>query len=228
MNVLIIEDEKNLAQALCRIMEEEKWQATAVYNGQDGLQYASQYPYDIIIMDIMLPELNGFDIARELRNQKINTPILMLSALDDIPDKVKGLNVGADDYMTKPFSPAELLARIHVLTRRKGEVIMEKIEFEDLTLSLSTCELNCNDKHIHLSYKEFEIMKLLMHHPKIITSKEELINSVWGNNSEAIDNNVEAYISFLRKKLLFLKSNVTIKVIRKIGYHLEYSDDKET
>lgn len=224
MNVLIIEDEKNLAQALCRIMEEEKWQATAVYNGQDGLQHAIQYPYDIIVMDIMLPGLNGFDIVKELRNQKMDIPVLMLSALDEIPDKVKGLNVGADDYMTKPFSPAELLARIRVLTRRKGEVIIEKIEFGDLVLSLSTCELECSGKSIHLAYKEFEIMKLLMYHPKILTSKEELINSVWGNDSEAIDNNVEAYISFLRKKLLFLKSKVTIKVIRKVGYHLEYSD----
>ena len=169
-------------------------------------------------MDIMLPGLNGFDIVKELRNQKMDIPVLMLSALDEIPD------VGADDYMTKPFSPAELLARIRVLTRRKGEVIIEKIEFGDLVLSLSTCELECNGKSIHLAYKEFEIMKLLMYHPKILTSKEELINSVWGNDSEAIDNNVEAYISFLRKKLLFLKSKVTIKVIRKVGYHLEYSD----
>lgn len=224
MNVLIIEDEKNLAQALCRIMEEEKWQATAVYNDQDGLQHATQYPYDIIVMDIILPGLNGFDIVKELRNQKTGIPVLILSALDEIPDKVKGLNVGADDYMTKPFSPAELLARIRVLTRRKGEVIIEKIEFGDLVLSLSTCELECNGKSIHLAYKEFEIMKLLMYHPKILTSKEELINSVWGNDSEAIDNNVEAYISFLRKKFLFLKSKVTIKVIRKVGYHLKYSD----
>lgn len=205
MNVLIIEDEKNLAQALCRIMEEEKWQATAVYNGQDGLQHATQYPYDIIVMDIMLPGLNGFDIVKELRNQKMDIPVLMLSALDEIPDKVKGLNVGADDYMTKPFSPAELLARIRVLTRRKGEVIIEKIEFGDLVLSLSTCELECNGKSIHLAYKEFEIMKLLMYQPKILTSKEELINSVWGNDSEAIDNNVEAYISFLRKKTPLFK-----------------------
>ena len=147
----------------------------------------------------------------------------MLSALDEIPDKVKGLNVGADDYMTKPFSPAELLARIRVLTRRKGKVIIEKIEFGDLVLSLSTCELECSGKSIHLAYKEFEIMKLLMYHPKTLTSKE-LINSVWGNDSEAIDNNAEAYISFLRKKLLFLKSKLTIKVIRIVGYHLEYSD----
>lgn len=205
MNVLIIEDEKNLAQALCRIMEEEKWQATAVYNGQDGLQHATQYPYDIIVMDIMLPGLNGFDIVKELRNQKMDISVLMLSALDEIPDKVKGLNVGADDYMTKPFSPAELLARIRVLTRRKGEVIIEKIEFGDLVLSLSTCELECNGKSIHLAYKEFEIMKLLMYQPKILTSKEELINSVWGNDSEAIDNNVEAYISFLRKKTPLFK-----------------------
>lgn len=221
MNVLIIEDEKNLAQALKRIMEEEKWQAEVVYNGQDGLAYVLQYTYDIVIMDIMLPLMNGFEIVQNMRKNKINTPVLMLSALDEIPDKVKGLNLGADDYMTKPFAPAELIARVRVLSRRKQELVFDELTFGDLTLSLSTCELSCENKHIRLAFKEFEILKLLLQHPKIIISKEELINQVWGNNSEAIDNNVEAYISFLRKKLAFLKSKVTIKVVRKVGYHLE-------
>lgn len=221
MNILIVEDEKGLAGALKQIMEEQKWQAECVYNGQDGLDYALSNHYDIVILDIMLPKMNGYEIIQELRNQKIETPVLMLSALDEIDDKVKGLNYGADDYMTKPFAPSELLARIHVLTRRKGELILEEMQFEDLHLSLSTCELSCKEKSIHLGFKEFEIMKVLMRHPKIIISKEDLIIQVWGNESEAIDNNVEAYISFLRKKLKYLKSTVSIKVVRKVGYHLE-------
>lgn len=221
MNILIVEDEKNLAHALKQIMEDQKWQATVVYHGQDGLDYALSNQYDIVVLDVMLPKKNGYEIIQEMREKKIQTPVLMLSALDEVEDKVKGLNYGADDYMTKPFAPNELLARIRVLTRRKGEIILEEMQFEDLLLSLSTCELSCQDRSIHLGFKEFEIMKVLMKHPKIITSKEDLIIQVWGTESEAIDNNVEAYISFLRKKLKYLKSRVSIKVIRKVGYHLE-------
>lgn len=221
MNILIVEDEKNLANALKQIMEDQKWQATVVYQGQDGLDHALSNQYDIVILDVMLPKKNGYEIIQEMRERKVETPVLMLSALDEVEDKVKGLNYGADDYMTKPFAPNELLARIRVLTRRKGEMILEEMQFEDLLLSLSTCELSCHERSIHLGFKEFEIMKVLMKHPKIITSKEDLIIQVWGTESEAIDNNVEAYISFLRKKLKYLKSNVSIKVIRKVGYHLE-------
>lgn len=221
MQVLIVEDEVNLAEALKQIMQQEKYQTTLAFDGEDGYSYASSGLYDVIILDIMLPKMNGFTIAKQLRQRKIETPILMLTALDEIPDKVKGLNIGADDYMTKPFAPAELLARIHALTRRKGEVILEELAFADLALQLSTCELYCNEKHIHLGYKEFEIMKLLMHHPNMITSKEDLIVSVWGSDSEAVDNNVEAYISFLRKKLFYLGSKVQIKTLRRLGYRLE-------
>lgn len=145
----------------------------------------------------------------------------MLTALDDLTSKVKGLNEGADDYLTKPFAPPELIARIQALTRRQGELIWNELVFHDLTLSLSNYELKCNKRHIQLSYKEFEIMKRLMMHPQMITSKEELLNSIWGNDSDAIDNNVEAYISFLRKKLIYLQSQTIIKVIRRIGYRLE-------
>ena len=221
MQVLIVEDEKNLAQALDQIMQEEKFQTTIAYDGEDGLQYAISGFYDIVILDVMLPKRNGFDVVKQMRAQKMETPVLMLTALDEIPDKVRGLNGGADDYMTKPFAPAELLARIHALTRRKGEVIMEELCYEDLILQLSTCELFCHEKHIHLGYKEFEIMKLFLHHPDKITSKEDLIIQVWGSDSEAVDNNVEAYISFLRKKLFYLGSSVQIKALRRLGYRLE-------
>lgn len=221
MQVLIIEDEKNLAEALGQILEEAKFQVTIAFDGEEGYQLGRSGFFDVMIIDVMLPKKNGFEIVKELRNQKLNTPILLLTALDEIPDKVKGLTIGADDYMTKPFAPAELLARIHALTRRKGEVILNEVCFHDLCLNLGSCELSTRQKHIHLGYKEFEIMKLLMNRPSMIVRKEELIVEVWGSDSEAGDNNVEAYISFLRKKLYYLESKVTIKALRKLGYRLE-------
>lgn len=225
MQILIVEDEHNLAEALKNILEKQKWKVTLAFNGEDGCTYACSKQYDMIILDVMLPYKDGFTIVKEIRHKKINTPVLMLTAKDDIHDKVIGLDMGADDYMTKPFSPVELLARIRALTRRKGEVMLEQLQFHDLTLHLATCTLQCKERSIHIAYKEFEIMKLLMKHPEMITSKEEIIIQVWGADSEAIDNNVEAYISFLRKKLLYLKSSTRIRVIRKVGYRLEVSYD---
>ncbi len=221
MNILIIEDENNLALAIQQIMEEHKWQTTIANKGDEGLELALHQSFDVILTDVLLPNINGFEIVKLLRQQHIQTPILMLTALDDLTSKVKGLNEGADDYLTKPFAPPELIARIQALTRRQGELIWNELVFHDLTLSLSNYELKCNKRHIQLSYKEFEIMKRLMMHPQMITSKEELLNSIWGNDSDAIDNNVEAYISFLRKKLIYLQSQTIIKVIRRIGYRLE-------
>ena len=145
----------------------------------------------------------------------------MLTAKDQISDKVKGLDSGADDYMTKPFAPEELLARIRALTRRQGEVVIDELKYDDLVLNLSTCDLICNVKSVHLNFKEFEIMKILMQNPQIVTTKEDLIVKVWGYDSNAVDNNVEVYISFLRKKLDFISSNVEISSLRKIGYRLE-------
>ena len=223
MNILVVDDEKNIAYAIAQIFEEQKWQVTMAYDGQEGLDLALSGYYDVAVLDIMLPGINGFEIVQKMRENKVDTPTLLLSALDEIPDKVKGLNVGAD-YMTKPFSSAELVARINALTRRKGEVIVHELKYEDLLLQLDTCELYCQSQHIHLGYKEFEILKHLMSHPEMITSKEDLIISVWGSESDAMDNNVEVYISFLRKKLKFLKSKVSIKVIRKVGYRLEVYD----
>ena len=214
MNILVVDDEKNIAYAIAQILEEQKWQVTMAYDGQEGLDLALSGYYDVAILDIMLPVMNGFEVVQKMRANKIETPTLLLSALDEIPDKVKGLNVGADDYMTKPFSAAELVARINALTRRKGEVIVHELKYDDLSLQLDTCELYCASQHIHLGYKESEM----------ITSKDDLIVSVWGSESDAMDNNVEVYISFLRKKLKFLKSKVSIKVIRKVGYRLEVCD----
>jgi DNA-binding response OmpR family regulator len=225
MQILIVEDEKNLANALVQIIKEQKWQATAVYDGNEGCQMACSQPFDMVILDVMLPGMNGNEIVRIMRQNKIETPVLMLSALSEVPDKVTGLTSGADDYMAKPFSPDELIARIRALTRRRGEIVLNQLEYEDLVLDLDQNELKCNNRNVHLSYKEFEIMRLFMMHPAMLFSKEELINQVWGNDSEAIDNNVEVYISFIRKKLSFLKSRVNIKSIRKVGYRLEVQDD---
>lgn len=220
MQVLIVEDEKHLADALGQILREQKYLTDIVYNGNDGYDYATSGQYDVIILDIMLPGMNGFELVKKLRLDGINTPVLLLTARDEVQDKITGLDSGADDYMTKPFAPAELLARLRALTRRTGDVIFQSMDFGDLTLNLSSNDLSCSSKSIHLSYKEFEIMKILMSNPKVLISKETLITKIWGADSDAEDNNVEAYISFLRKKLHFLGSTVKIDSVRKAGYHL--------
>ena len=221
MRILIVEDETRLANALAQILTEQKYMTDVAYNGSDGLDYGLSGIYDAIILDVMLPGINGFELAQKLRQGKIETPILMLTAKDAISDKVTGLDSGADDYMTKPFAPEELLARLRALTRRHGEVIIDEMSFEDLSLQLSNSDIKCGDKSVHLNFKEFEIMKLLISNGTVAVTKESIITKVWGYDSDAEDNNVEAYISFLRKKLHFLKSKVSITAIRKVGYRLE-------
>lgn len=224
LRVLIVEDEVRLADALGQIMEEAKYLTDVVYDGNDGLSYALCGEYDIIVLDVMLPGKDGFAVVKELRRQKIATPVIMLTARDDVRDKITGLDKGADDYMTKPFVPEELLARIRALSRRQGEVVIEEQTFSDLTLVLSTNDLWSNGKSVHLGFKEFEILKILMSNPKIIISKEVLITKVWGTETDVEDNNVEAYISFLRKKFFFLGSHVGIGTVRKVGYRLEVTE----
>lgn len=221
MQILIVEDEKRLAEALGQVLTEQKYMVDIAYDGRDGLDLALSGIYDIIILDIMLPKMNGYEVASQLRKEKIATPILMLTAKDQISDKVKGLDAGADDYMTKPFATEELLARVRALTRRQGEVVIDEVTVSDTTLNLSTCDLSSGGKSVHLNFKEFEIMKILMQNPQVVTTKEDLIVKVWGYDSNAVDNNVEVYISFLRKKLDFISSNIEISSLRKIGYRLE-------
>lgn len=223
MQILIVEDEKRLADALKQILLEEKYMADVVYDGKDGLEYGRSGIYDVIILDIMLPYKDGFQVAFELRQNKINTPILMLTAKDTVPDKVSGLNSGADDYMTKPFAPEELIARIKALTRRKGEVVLDETSFGDFNFNASTNQLFKGIKSVHLNFKEAEILKLFISKPDIIVSKDEIITKVWGYDSDAGSNNVEAYISFLRRKLSFINSCAEIKSIKKLGYRLEKS-----
>jgi two-component system OmpR family response regulator len=220
MKILIVEDDLRLARALAHILVESHHEVDIVGDGASGLEWAESGMYDVIILDVMLPKMDGFEVVAELRRENVSTPVLLLTARDAVSDKITGLDSGADDYMTKPFSPAELMAHLRMLTRRQGEVIFEKIDFADLTLNLDSLELSCGSKTIHLSVKEFSIAKILMTNPSQIASKELLIDKVWGMDSSAEDNNVEAYISFLRKKLKFLGSRARIETIRKVGYRL--------
>ncbi|HAN21026.1 MAG: DNA-binding response regulator [Clostridiales bacterium GWF2_36_10] len=221
MRILIVEDEVRLADTLGEIMHTQKYAYDIVYNGADGLSYGESDIYDVIVLDIMLPKMNGFDVVKNLRNKKIKTPVILLTARDEILDKVKGLDCGADDYLTKPFSAEELLARIRAVSRRQGEVVLDELKFADIILNLANYSLSSGKKSVHLGYKEFEIMRLLMSNHTSVVPKEDILTKVWGYDSEAEDNNVEVYISFLRKKLQFLDSKVNISTVRKIGYHLE-------
>lgn len=225
MQVLIVEDDIRLAQALGQILEENHYQVDLVHDGDQGLAYAESGSYDVIILDVMLPRKSGLEVVAELRRANVATPVLMLTARTTVQDKITGLDSGADDYMTKPFSPAELLAHLRALTRRQGQVVFEKIDFGDISLNLESHDLSCGSKSINLSYKEFSIANILISSKGQIISKDMLISKVWGVESSAVDNNVEAYISFLRKKLKFLGSNTQIETVRKVGYRLESSSN---
>lgn len=221
MHILIVEDERALSDAIAQLLKDQHYEVDCVYDGRSGLDYARAGHYDLVILDVMLPEMNGFDVVKTMRREKISTPVLILTARETVNDKITGLDCGADDYMTKPFVYEELFARVRALTRRIGEVVLEELSFGDLTLDLEKAELRSGDKAVHLSYKEFAIMQRFLQHPQLSISKEELIVSVWGSDSDAGENNVEVYISFLRKKLQFLGSHVQIVTLRRIGYRLE-------
>ena len=225
MKILIVEDDESLALAIAQILNEQKYQTEIACNGEDGLDYALHDNYDLILLDIMLPKLDGFSLVKKLRQNKNNSPIIMLTAKDDIHSKITGLDSGADDYITKPFVKEELLARIRANARRQGDVIINTLSFCDLNLDLDTAILSCNTKSIQLSFKEFSILKILLVHPNLVISKEVLIDKVWGNESEAEANNVEAYISFLRKKFQFIGTKVSINTLRRLGYRLEVKND---
>lgn len=221
MNILVVEDERNLADAICHILEEADFHAEAAYDGKAGLAYAESGMYDAMILDVMLPGIDGIELVRALRRENNSLPVLMLTARTETIDKVAGLNSGADDYMTKPFEPIELVARVRAITRRQGEVVIDKAHFGDLTLDLSTHELSTETSSVHLSQKEFEVMQILMSSNGQVVSKQDLLTRVWGTEGEALENSVEAYISFLRKKLTHLQSSVQITTLRMLGYRLE-------
>lgn len=221
MRILVAEDEARLADALEHILKAEKYMVDVVGNGRDALDFGKSGIYDVIVLDVMMPEMDGYKVAAELRRAGIDTPILMLTAKTAVEDKVAGLDVGADDYMTKPFATKEMLARIRALTRRQGELILEKLTCGELELDLCTCDLSFKAKNTRLSFKEFELMKLLMAGKGRAISKEELLVKIWGFEGDTTENNVEAYISFLRKKLQYIDAAWEIVSLRKIGYKLE-------
>ena len=221
MRLLVVEDEQRLADTLADILQNQKYLVDVCYDGESGLDNAMSGIYDAIIMDVMMPKMNGFDVVRSMRRQGNATPVLMLTARTETMDKVTGLDCGADYYLTKRFEIEELLACIRALLRRQGEVVSEELRFGSVVLILNTCPLQCEQRSVRLSAKEFELMRILMSNRENIVPKETLLLKVWGYESDAEDNLVEVYISFLRKKLDFIKADVRIDVVRRVGYHLE-------
>ena len=221
MRLLVVEDEQRLADTLADILQNQKYLVDVCYDGESGLDNAMSGIYDAIIMDVMMPKMNGFDVVRAMRRQGNATPVLMLTARTETMDKVTGLDCGADYYLTKPFEIEELLACIRALLRRQGEVVSEELRFGSVVLNLNTCTLQCEQRSVRLSAKEFELMRILMSNRENIVPKETLLLKVWGYESDAEDNLVEVYISFLRKKLDFIKADVRIDVVRRVGYQFE-------
>ena len=223
MHVLVVEDDVRLAEALARILEDNGYIVDTVHDGQAGIDYGGSGAYDVIILDVMLPKVDGFAVAQRLRRAHVSTPILLLTARDATTDKIAGLDAGADDYMTHPFSPDELMAHLRALTRRQVFVVLETLTAGDLTLNLESLDLTCGAETIRLSQKEFAIARILLGSPGAVVSKEALIARAWGPDSNASENNVEAYISFLRKKIGHVGSTARIETIRSVGYRLAES-----
>lgn len=222
MRILVVEDETRLAATLADLMELAGYTADVCHDGESGLDNALTDIYDVIILDVMLPKLDGFEVVKRLRQEGNTTPVLLLTAKSDVTDKVTGLDRGADYYLTKPFEPKELTACVRALCRRQPELREEGVlTCGDLKLEPSTFSLSCGERSVRLSRKEFDMLELLMRNQKLVVSKEKLLVKVWGYESDAEDNNVEVYISFLRKKLDHLRSTVKIKTIRMVGYCLE-------
>lgn len=220
MQILIVEDEVLLAKSLQEILEDSGHEVSSAYDGQEGLELARSTPFDLLILDLMLPKLNGFQVARILRKERNGIAILMLTAKSDILDRVEGLDSGADYYLTKPFDKRELLACINALLRRQGKEV-NQISFGNTALDLDSSELICGENTIRLSSKEFQMMKLLLSEGKNNITKNTFLEKIWGYESDATENNVEVYIGFLRKKLKSLSSDISIVASRGLGYHME-------
>lgn len=226
MKILIVEDEIRMAQALCEILRLEKYDVEHCDNGFDGLRAINSGIYDVVILDVMLPHINGFDIVREARRNGVASPVLLLTAKSEIDDKVYGLDCGADDYLTKPFMTKELLARIRALLRRNANISDETVSFGDISLNKNTAQLICSNtgRNVRLSEKEYRLMEYLILNSCQILSREQLALKIWGYDCEAEYNNVEVYMSFARKKLSFVGSKIEIKAVRGLGYELRHSD----
>ena len=226
MRILLVEDEKHLAEALVQILKRNKYTVDHVYDGEDGLDYALSDIYDVILLDIMLPKMNGLEVLKRFRQENKSTPVIMLTARGEVSDKITGLDYGADDYLPKPFNTDELLARIRAVCRRKSDIVSENsvLIYGDITLSTALLRLSSKTMDVTLTLKESELLEYLIHNKQIILSKEKIIEKLWGYDSEAEDNYVEVYISFLRKKLLYINSNASIMTVRGVGYKLCLKD----
>ncbi len=227
MKILIIEDEYNLADAIKSILAEERYDVAINTDGEVGLDNALSGIYDLIILDVMLPHVNGFEILRKIREEKLEVKVIMLTAKNSIDDKMQGFQGGADDYLTKPFYMEELLARVNLqLRKRSRDTNNKRLEVGDIALDISKLELISlkTTESINVIGKEFQLLELFMQHPNQVLEKEQIFTKIWGYDSESDMNTLEAYISFLRKKLKLLSSYITIKSIRNIGYKFEVKE----
>ena len=223
MKILIIEDEKLLADSLKALLEKKGFDVECVYDGESGAEYAETGVYDLLILDVMMPKMNGFEVARSVRAKRCGTPILMLTARSGLEDRIRGLNAGADYYLTKPFDTRELLACVNALLRRQGGQV-DELSLGNTALDLSSCTLICGENSVRLSAKEFDIMRFLLQSKDAVLSKEVILAKVWGYDSNAVENHVEVYVGFLRKKLAAIGSNVRIEAVRRLGYRLEVDE----
>ena len=220
MKILVIEDEKVLADSLRNLLEGKGFEVEVAYDGESGAEYAMLGVYDLLILDVMMPNMNGYQVARQVRARRCTTPILMLTAKSELQDRIDGLNAGADYYLTKPFDSRELLACINALLRRQGSQV-DELTFGNTGLDLASGMLICGEKSIRLTAREFDVMRFLLQAQGRILSKEVLLSRIWGYESNAVENHVEVYVGFLRKKLARIDSNIRIEAIRRLGYHLE-------
>ena len=228
MRILIIEDEYKLADIIASRLKKEHYTVDISLEGEEGLYNALTDIYDLIILDVMLPKINGFNILKEIRNKNINSKVIMLTAKTMLEDKLNGFDIGADDYLTKPFHMEELIARINVKIRKKSNINIDDLEYADLKLNIKSSVLTCTttNESIELVCKEFLLLEYLMNNSSQIVPKVVLYDKVWGLDTEIESNNLEAYISFIRKKIKIIGSNVKIKAIRGLGYKLEVNNEE--
>ena len=228
MRILIIEDEFNLADAIASKLKKEKYQVDICTDGEEGLYNATTNIYDLIILDVMLPGINGFEILNNIRKEEIKTKVIMLTAKSTLEDKLTGLEHGANDYVTKPFHIEELIARVNIQLKDPTEIKNKNIiKYGDIELNIATSKLNCKNtgETVELVCKEFQLLEYFMRNPNQILSKEQIYDKVWGMENEIESNNLEAYLSFIRKKLKAIGSNVNVKAVRGLGYRLEEKDE---
>ena len=224
MKILIVEDEVLLAKSLKTVLEQKGFAVECVYDGESGAEYAELGVYDLLILDVMMPGMNGYEVARHVRKQHCATPILMLTAKGELEDRIEGLNAGADYYLTKPFDIRELLACINALLRRQGQEV-DELRMGNTALDLASCTLRSDTDSVRLSGREFDVMRLLLQSKNNILPKELILARVWGYDSNAVENHVEVYVGFLRKKLRSIHSNIKIEALRRLGYRLEVDEE---